>query len=546
MLKHLISDLYRLYSWQLPRILLIAYREHDSSLIKTAKWFMTSRTHQTKSRIIHPNDKPAEWLLIALMTGGIISGAWLLYWWAWHGTTGLWAFGLALLLGYPLITFVAFLFGFFLKRAAWYLLHPKKLGRAVVASILERQVVKLRRRHHFTVVAVAGSLGKTSTKLAIANLLGKNLRVLFQAGNYNDRITVPLVFFDQKEPALYSIFAWLKIFGENMAMISHSFPYDVVVVELGTDGPGQMKQFAYLKPDIGVLTSIAAEHLEYFGSMDAVAAEELTIFDYAKRMLVNGDDVPGKYMAGRIFEEYSLVTNVANNYYAKPSSKGLEGQELEVEFPSGKLAASIRYVGKQGAKYAVAAAAVADMLGMSHRDIADGLSRLEAFAGRMNILDALDGSLVIDDTYNASPEAVKAALDVLYERKASQRIAILGSMNELGDFSQEAHEDVGNYCDPKKLDLVVTIGDMAGKWLAAAAKEKGCAVHSFKSPYDAGKFVAKKMKHASVVLAEGSQNGVFAEEAVKQILAHKTDEKRLVRQTPFWLKVKAKQFGKQK
>jgi len=160
----------------------------------------------------------------------------------------------------------------------------------------------------------------------------------------------------------------------------------------------------------------------------------------------------------------------------------------------------------------------------------------------MQILRGVENSIIIDDTYNASPVAVKAALDVLYGTTAPQRIAILGSMNELGGYSRQAHEEVGEYCDPKKLDLVITIGKDAEKHLAPAAKKRGCTVESVMSPYEAGERARNALKSSAVVLAKGSQNGVFAEEALKSLLSDPNDEGRLVRQSKYWLGVKSKQF----
>lgn len=543
MFKKYISALVTLYSWRMPRTLVIAMREHHSSPGKFLHWFWTTKTYRTRYNVFWKSDKPLVLLLLAGMSGVVVSGVWLLYLWAWFGNAGYWAFGLAILILYPMLIAHILALGVWIKQVTWYILHPKKLGRSVVAHILELQVRRLRKRYDFKLIAVAGSVGKTSTKLAIADLLGQNMRVLHQAGNYNDRVTVPLIFFNQKEPAMWNVFGWLKLIGENTASISHPFPYDVVVIELGTDGPGQMGEFAYLKPDITVLTAISPEHMAYFHSLDAVAAEELSVFDYSQRVLVNADDVAGKYLAGRTFDEYSLLTNVAHNYYAKPTGHSLKGQKLSIEFPSGKLTAQVKYMGHQGAKFAVAAAAVADMLGVSHKDIADGMERLEAFAGRMQLLEGIKGSVLIDDTYNASPISVKAALDVLYAHKASQRIAILGSMNELGEHAHAAHVEVGEYCDPAKLDMVVTVGADAEKWLAAAAKSSGCNVHSFKSPYAAGLFVAEHVKKDTAVLIKGSQNGVFTEEALKKLLAHPADSDKLVRQSTSWLRIKDKQFS---
>jgi len=526
----------------MPRTFVIAMREHHSSPGKFLRWFWTTNTFRTRYNVFWEADKPLVALLQAGMLGMIVSGIWLLYRWAWFGDAGYWAFGLVLIMSYPMVIAHVLACGVWIKQVIWFVFHPKKLGRSVIAHILELQVKRLRKRYDFKLIAVAGSVGKTSTKLAIADLLGQSLRVLHQAGNYNDRVTVPLIFFNQKEPAMWNIFGWLKLIGENTASISHPFPYDVVVVELGTDGPGQMAEFAYLKPDITVLTAISPEHMAYFHSLDAVATEELSIFDYSTRVLVNADDVAGKYLAGRTFDEYSLLTNVAHNYFANPSGHSLHGQKLNIEFPSGKLTAQVKYMGHQGAKFAVAAAAVADMLGVSHKEISEGMERLEAFAGRMQLLEGIKGSLLIDDTYNASPISVKAALDVLYGHKASQRVAILGSMNELGEHSHAAHVEVGEYCDPKKLDMVVTVGTDAEKWIAPAAKNLGCDVHSFKSPYQAGKYVSEHIKKDAAVLVKGSQNGVFTEEALKQLLAHPADSEKLIRQSTWWLREKTKQF----
>jgi len=409
--------------------------------------------------------------------------------------------------------------------------------------MLEMQVRQLRARHKFKVVAVVGSVGKTSTKLAVANLLSQTMRVRYQTGNYNHRVTVPLIFFGLSEPSLYNVFAWIKVFGVTQSEIALPYPYDVVVVELGTDGPGQIEQFAYIKPDVTVVTAVSEEHMELFGTLDRVATEELSVFDFSKQVLVNGDDIAGAYLAGREFIEYSLKSEQAQYHGVTKASGLLRGQKLALHMPGGTINADIHYIGDQGAKVAVAAAAVGDMLKVRKGDIASGLSELEPFSGRMQILDGIKSSTIIDDTYNASPLAVRAALDVLYTVRTGQRIAILGGMNELGAYSQQAHKEAGEYCDPKKLDVVVTVGRDAKKWLAPAARERGCTVHSFDSPYDAGAYVSGKIQKGAVILAKGSQNGVFAEEALKPLLADPTDAAKLVRQSPYWITRKQKLFN---
>lgn len=529
-----------LYSPSVAASLASQLRLNGYSGSKLLGWFWHTKDYRPPTNL-GEEDRAAAVLLGIAMFAQISLGIGFLVEWARFGTAGAWEFGVALLISYPVIWAHALVILAWSYKLAFALVHPKLAGRSIVCKVLEWQVRTLRRKHDFKVVAVAGSVGKTSTKLAIAELLGQTLRVRHQKGNYNDRVTVPLVFFGQTEPSLFNVLAWLKLFGANQAALSHAYEYDVVVVELGTDGPGQLAEFAYLQPDIAVVAAVSPEHMEFFGTLDAVANEELGVFDFARTVLVNADDIAGVYLAGRPFREYSLV-NPQAHYYAKSRAKNLHGQTLDMVLPGGQLKADVRLIGRQGAKFVLAAAAVADMLGVKTSDIADGLPKLVPFAGRMQVLSGIKNSTIIDDTYNSSPVAALAALEVLYGAKTPQRIAVLGSMNEMGEYSPEAHREVGAFCDPNRLDLVVTIGADAEAYLAPAAIEKGCNVKTFASPYEAGEYVKLQLKRGAVVLAKGSQNGVFAEEALKPLLTVPADESKLIRQSPAWLKKKQSQF----
>ncbi len=418
----------------------------------------------------------------------------------------------------------------------------KKIGKDLLARRLERQVRKLRENNDFTVVAVAGSVGKTSTKLAIAKTLGASRRVRWQEGNYNDRLTVPLIFFGQEQPGLYNPLAWRRVLRTNRQLLKKRYPYDIVVVELGTDAPGQLEKFAYLEPDLTVLTAIADEHMSQFKTMKAVAEEELVPLGFSKRSLLNVDDIPAKYMPKAEHTSYGLL-NEADYRVVTRQEHNLQTQQLTFQLPGGKqFASEVAAPGSQGAKIALAAVATADMLGLTQAEIKKGLKTITPVSGRMQVLAGKQGSLIIDDTYNASPVAVEAALDVLYRAEAKQRIAILGSMNELGTDSARLHSEVGGYCNPEKLDLVVTIGREAAENLAPVAKNQGCAVQTFMNPYEAGEYVRHRLKPGAVVLAKGSQNGVFAEEAVKILLANASQARKLVRQSDYWLKRKKGHF----
>jgi UDP-N-acetylmuramoyl-tripeptide--D-alanyl-D-alanine ligase len=421
--------------------------------------------------------------------------------------------------------------------------RPKTVGLVILCRIFEWQVVRLRGRHKFIVVAVAGSLGKTSTKMALAQLLehaGK--RVQYQNGNYNVRLTVPLVIFGHVLPSLFNVIEWIKIFIRNEHMIRHDYPYDFVVVELGTDAPGQIAQFSYLRPELGIVTAIAPEHMEYFASLDAVADEEFTLAEFAKTLLINQDDIDDRYIPTRDYYSYGLGAD--SDYRIRAERQTEKGQVVALSTKTNEdfIKVDVAYLGTQGMKIIAGAVAAADILGLNKRQITHALHELRPFAGRMQRLHGIENSIIIDDTYNAAPASVIAALDVLDSIAAPQHIAIIGSMNELGSFTQEAHRMVGAALKSDRVDMVVTIGDDARRYTAPIAAKNGCSVVSFDSPYDAGDYVRAHLQSGAVVLAKGSQNRVFAEEALKPLLKDPSDVNKLVRQSDCWLRKKQQQF----
>lgn len=419
----------------------------------------------------------------------------------------------------------------------------KQIARSIIVVILGWQVRRLRRSHDFKVVAVAGSIGKTSTKFAIAQTLGQSLAVRFQEGNYNDLVSVPLVFFGQTLPSLLNPFAWLIVIIKNEIQIHKAYPYDVVVVEVGTDGPSQIAAFErYLHADIGVLTAITQEHMEFFADLDAVANEELCIADYSDVVLVNADLIDARYLEfledPDTYALHNQATYRVDSFAFQPDGVAFSVSKAGKKY----LDASHTGISEPHLFSLAAAIAVADRLGVSSDDIIAGLTHVKPVSGRMQLLKGILGSSIIDDTYNASPEAAKAALETLYRIDAPQKIALLGNMNELGTFSAAAHTELGQFCDSTQLSEVLTLGPDANTYLAPAAEKQGCKVTQFTSPYDAGFYLKKAIKDGAVILVKGSQNQVYAEEAVKLILADPHDAVKLVRQGPSWIKKKAQNF----
>lgn len=522
-------------------------RQSDYSVLSYLKRYWTTQNHARPADRLQAGTPRDRALVLFVSLGALLQvliGVAVLGYNLLHDTAGALPFGLALIVSYPVVWGHLLAVAYAGYKLIWSVLHAKSVGRSIVCSVLERQVIRLRKKHCFTVIAVVGSVGKTSTKLAVAHTLEPTRRVIYQTGNYNDRVTVPLVLFGQTLPGLLNVPAWLRIFLRNEQTIRRPNFYDIAVLELGTDHPGQIDQFAYLKPEIAIVTAITPEHMEYFGTLDAVAGEELGVADYSQRTVINSDDTPAKYLRNRQVLTYGINSIKADFRATDYNPTGLDGSTVTLHLQH-KLAFSSRaaILGEQGVKILLAAAAAGQLAGLDESELQKGLAEVRPFAGRMQILEGIKDSTIIDDTYNASPAPVIAALDVLYGADTPQRIAILGNMNELGEYSQQAHEEVGRYCSKEKLDLVVTIGPDANTFLAPIAKANGCATHTFTSPYEAGKFVRDHLKKGAIVLAEGSQNRVFAEESLKVLLKNTADSKKLVRQSDYWMKLKRAQFG---
>lgn len=421
--------------------------------------------------------------------------------------------------------------------------------KKIIQRLLEQKTKTYLKKHKPLLVLIAGSVGKTSTKQAIATVLSEKYRVRAHDGNHNTHFSVPTAIMGVEYPNdPRSGKEWRMVLKAMNLRIKGEKDVDVIIQELGTDTPGDIAQFGrYLVPDIAVVTAVSEEHMEFFGTLEEVAKEELSIAKVAKLTVVNRDDVSedyAKYAETSSIDTYGLGEKAEYRLAVEPASP-LDGRIGKLITPEwGETSVTVQLVGEHSLKAAVAAACVGAKLGLTSQQVVMGLSKIKPVPGRMQVLRGLEGSTIIDDTYNSSPLAAEAALKTLIEIEAPQRIAILGSMNELGNTSAQAHEKLGKLCDPGMIEWVVTIGADAQKYLAPAALAKGCQVKSFDSPYLAGGFVHSILKPGAAVLAKGSQNGVFAEEAVKVLLHSTEDEEKLVRQSGYWLRKKDDQFDR--
>lgn len=422
--------------------------------------------------------------------------------------------------------------------------------KSLIQKRLEMYVKRYFKAHpDIKLVVVTGSVGKTSTKVAIATILSEKFKVRLHEGNHNTEMSAPLAILGVEYPDnIKSPSAWLAVFRAAKERVELASDVDVVVQELGSDRIGQVPHFGkYLKPDIGVVTAVSAEHMEYFHTIDTVAKEELSVANFSKQALINIDDIDGeyaKYLTNANVNTYGTTATAEYHYISEKytAENGHSGKFIAPEWDD-PINATIKVLGEHTLRPAIAAAAVGIKLGMTADEIASGLSKVRSLPGRMNVLRGVEDTTIIDDTYNSSPLAAQSSLRVLYQLSVPQRIVVFGSMNELGLTSQAEHEELGKLCDPNKLAWVITVGEQANTFLAAAAKARGCQVKTFKNSIIAGAFVRGVVESGAAILFKGSEGGIYLEEAVKVMLASSDDESQLVRQSTQWMQRKQKFFS---
>lgn len=419
-------------------------------------------------------------------------------------------------------------------------LRKKRLQRYVKRYFAKYPNVKL--------VVVTGSIGKTQAKTAIATILSQRYRVRMFHGNRGTNFTTPLAVLGIDYPGdIKGLRAWHQVFRAARERIKQPQDTDVIVLELNATSFGSLMAYAeYMTPDISVVTAISESNIEAFQSLDFVAQEQLSIGTISRHLLVNRDDIDSRFAA--------YLTNPHMNTY------GLEGV-AEYRFEETDFSIEQGYTGTVivpewedtvpvvagvfdsfTLKQIVGACAVGVKLGLQPQELAAGVVALRTLPGHMNVLEGAGESIVLDDTANTSPLGARTALQTLYRVPSPQRIAVLGSMRRLGSFSQTAHQEVGMMCDSTQLAWVVTVGDEANRWLAPAARGKGCQVKECANAVEAGAFVHSILEKDTVALFNGHEQD-YLEEGVKVVLHSAEDEDKLVRQSSEWAERKAEAFS---
>ena len=352
---------------------------------------------------------------------------------------------------------------------------------------LQEAAAAWRSRHSACrVIGITGSVGKTSTKEAIAAVLAQRYRVLKNEGNLNNEIGLPLTLL-KLEPV-----------------------HERAVLEMGMYGPGEIARLAEVaRPQVGVVTNVGPVHLERVGSMEAIARAKAELplgLPPEGTLVANGDDPRARAMIPLTPAHTVLTFGLGPDCDLRAEtveSHGLGG--IDITFRRGGEARRVHlpWLGRHNAYVALAAAAVGLSEGLTWNEISAGLSTCEGL-GRLRVRPGVAGATILDDTYNASPASTLADLDFLAEMPG-RRLAVLGDMLELGAYEEEAHREVGQRA-AQVLDVLATVGPRA-RWIAeeAAQLNPHLQLESWPERREAARWLRGQLRAGDYVLVKGSR-----------------------------------------
>ena len=300
-------------------------------------------------------------------------------------------------------------------------------------------------------VAVTGSVGKTSTRDMIYYILSEKFKTARPTKNYNNEIGVPLT-----------------IFGLDSS-------YKAVVFEEGLHYAGDIHRLSRMtRPDLAVITNVGVAHIENLGSRENIFKAKLEVADFLPQdgaLIVNSDsDFLKKENIDREFRIISCGEDPTYDICVHDiKDKGALGISFTLTTGGKSMDIGLPVPGAHNAVNAALAAAVAIEAGLTLSDVKNGLAKLELTGKRLLVKKGND-RIVIDDSYNASPDSMKSAINTLINTEGERHVAIFAGMNELGDDSEEFHKEVGRYAAEKQLDVLVCVGEKA-KAIADGAEE---------------------------------------------------------------------------
>jgi UDP-N-acetylmuramoyl-tripeptide--D-alanyl-D-alanine ligase len=360
---------------------------------------------------------------------------------------------------------------------------------------LQTLAAAVRRLWGKPLVGVTGSVGKTTTKEAIAHLLSTRFRVLKSEGNFNNHFGLPLML--------------LKLQPEH----------DIAVIEMGMSHTGEIAALAKIaQPEIGVVTVVAPVHLEYFDSIAGIARAKYELIESLHpggTAVLNADD---EYVSrfGRDFKGKVILFGTqrpADVRAENIESRGALGSVFDVVVEGVRQRATLPLVGAHNITNALAAVAVGLERGIPLTEVVAALGTLYPADKRGQVVQ-MDNIKVINDCYNSNPKALEAMVDALAAIPAQRRIVVAGEMLELGPGGEQMHRSAGQHISGKKIDVLLGVRGLA-KFAVDAAKGAGTRAEFVGTPEEAGEWLARETREGDVVLLKASR-GVKLEKALEK------------------------------
>ncbi len=430
-----------------------------------------------------------------------------------------------------------------------------QLIKKIVIFVLTLEARLILAKYKPTIIAVTGSVGKTSTKDAIYTVVKNGGGYVRKSEkSLNSDIGLPLTIIGIPT-AWRSIEGWVSnIFrGLDLIMSPHNYP-DTLVLEVGADHPGDIRKPArWLKPHIAIITRISMTpvHVEFFHSPEEVFEEKASLAESVRKggtvilfaddekILTIGERLKGGEVNILCFGTSTTADVRASEYAPTYENNAPSGFAFKVEGEGMSGNVQVRgIIGTTSVYPLLAAATVGKVRGMSSEKIISSLSEYIAPPGRMNIIPGINNSTIIDDTYNSSPDAVESALATMKSLTIKGvRMAALGDMMELGKYSPDEHRKAGALA-AKSVKQLITVGPRSRSGTAEEAMKSGLpvgAVHSFTTALEAVPRLTALIRSGDIILIKGSQS-MRMERLVKALMREpgKAD-KLLVRQEKEWL-----------
>lgn len=410
--------------------------------------------------------------------------------------------------------------------------------KIIVEKLLGWLAKMIVRKYRPEVVGVTGSLGKTSVKEIVVGILRHSFSVRGNHSSCNNELGVPLTIIGAKSPGK-SFAGWFLVFCQAIKLLfcrDKNYP-EILVLEMAANRPGDLEKLIKITPcHVGVVTTVSPAHLKFFKTVKKVSQEKRLIVSHLKKTdyaILNRDDAEVFEMSKKTDADVisfgfhpsaDVRTSDVTTKFKDSEKQRPEGLFFKVIYQGNIVPMYLSgIIGEHSVYRASAAIAIALIFGMNLVEISNALRDVVMPPGRMRLIPGIKSTLLIDDSYNASPLAVKAAMETLSLvpiQGNGERYVVLGDMLELGAQTEASHREVGLRVAELGIDFLITVGE-AMKGAAHAAIEAGMpenSIASFNNVEEAGRFLQEKIQEGDVILIKGSR-AMRMEKVVKEVMA---------------------------